>query len=132
MTVTQEVLASYVDDALSEVETARVEQALRSSEPLRCQLRKLLEDGDRGDHSVGAIWRRQRLTCITRSQLGTYLLGVLEADECDYVKFHLETIGCAYCQANLADLKAQQQEDEPKVEKRRRRYFESSVKLLHL
>ena len=74
-----EMLACYLDDALSEVETAHVEKALRDSELLRTQLNQLMKDRDLGDHSVGAIWRRQRLTCVAREQLGSYLLGVLEA-----------------------------------------------------
>ena len=130
MTVTREQLASYLEDALSEVETARVEQALRQSRDLREQLLELMRERDRGEHSVGAIWRRERLTCRSRAQLGSYLLGVLEPELNDYVQFHLQTIGCSYCLANLADLKAQQQGAAPEVQQRRRRYFESSAGLL--
>lgn len=129
-TITREQLASYLDDSLDEPEIAQVEQALRQSEPLRKQLRQLLQERDRGEHSVGAIWRRQRLTCIGREQLGSYLLGVLESDAKHYVDFHLKTIGCAFCAANLADLKTQQQEAAQQTQKRRRRYFESSAGLL--
>jgi hypothetical protein len=130
MTITREQLASYLEDALSEVETAQVEQALRQSEPLRRVLRQLMQERDRGEHSVGAIWRRQRLTCLSRAQLGSYLLGVLEPDLHDYVEFHLQTIGCSYCLANCADLKAQQQDAAPQTQQRRRRYFQSSAGLL--
>jgi len=52
MTITREQLASYLEDALSDVETAQVEQALRQSEPLRQQLRQLMQERDRGEHSV--------------------------------------------------------------------------------
>ena len=128
--MTREQLAAYLDDALGEQETAQVEQALRASAPLRQQLGQLMQERDRGEHSVGAIWRRHRLTCLDREQLGSYLLGVLEADWQDYVEFHLQTIGCSYCLANLADLKAQQEEAVPKTKERRRRFFESSAGLL--
>ena len=30
---------------------------------------------------------------------------VLEPDHHDYVTFHLDLVGCPFCQANLADLK---------------------------
>ena len=103
--VTREQLAGYLDDALGDSETAQIEQALRQSEPLRRQLRVLMQERDRGEHSIGAIWRRQRLTCPTRDQLGSYLLQALEAEHQDYIDFHLKTIGCPYCQANLDDLK---------------------------
>ena len=129
--ITREMLSGYIDDALDEAESARIEQALRDTEPLRAQLKQLLEERDRGEHSVGAIWRRQRLSCIKREQLGTYLLGVLDDDVQDYIQFHLQTIGCAYCLANLADLQTQQQHDaDGHVKQRRKRYFQSSAGLL--
>src|SRR5262249_28665494 len=102
--VTREVLASYLDDALSERQTSEVEQQLRQSDTLRQQLRVLTQERDRGEHSVGAIWRRHRLSCPTREQLGSFLLAVLDAETHEYIEFHLKTIGCAFCQANLTDL----------------------------
>lgn len=128
--IPRETLAAYLDDALGDLETAQVEQALRQNETLRKQLHGLLQERDRGEHSVGAIWRRQRLSCPSREQLGSYLLGVLESDAHDYLEFHLRTIGCAFCQANLADLQAQNQEATPHVRERRKRVFDSSAGLL--
>jgi hypothetical protein len=130
MPITRELLACYLDDALGETEIAQIEQALRTSEPLREQLVQLMRERDRGEHSVGAIWRRQRLSCLPREQLGSYLLGVLDDDAQDYIRFHLQTIGCAFCLANLADLQTQQQQDDGQVKKRRKRYFQSSAGLL--
>jgi hypothetical protein len=126
MPISREMLAGYVDDALSESETARIEQELRQSEPLRKQLRALMQERDRGEHSVGAIWRRQRLTCPSREQLGSLLLGVLDAAQHEYIEFHLRTVGCAYCLANLTDLEEQQRELPPQTQQRRRRMYESS------
>ncbi|MCI0464011.1 MAG: hypothetical protein L0Z62_44320 [Gemmataceae bacterium] len=128
--ISREQLSGYLDDALSDSESAHVEQALRQSDALRRQLRGLMLERDRGEHSLGAIWRRKRLTCPTREQLGSYLLSVLEPEHQDYLDFHLYTIGCSYCLANLADLRSQQQEKTPQVQERRRRYFESSAGLL--
>src|SRR5262245_51537893 len=104
--VTREQLHAYLDDALSEAESARVERALRQSEALQNRLRLVMQERDRGEHSIGAIWRRQRLSCPTREQLGSYLLDVLDEAQADYIRFHLETVCCPYCVANLADLKA--------------------------
>src|SRR5436190_20448111 len=106
--VTRELLHAYLDDALSEGETAQVEQSLRESEPLRHLLRNILQERDRGEHSIGAIWRRQRLSCPNREQLGSYLLQVLDSGLHDYIEFHLRTIACPSCIANLADLEAMQ------------------------
>lgn len=128
--ITREQLHAYLDDALSDAETARVEQALRGSDVLRRSLRLAMQERDRGEHSLGAVWRRERLTCPTREQLGSYLLEVLDEALQDYITFHLDTIGCPFCQANLADLRAQQQEPAPKAKERRRRFFQTSAGFL--
>jgi hypothetical protein len=129
--ITREQLHSYLDDALSDSETAQVEKALRQSDVLRRQLRVVMQERDRGEHSIGAIWRRRRLTCPSREELGSYLLQVLDADQQEYIDFHLHTVACSFCLANLADLQALQKEPVPKVRERRRRFFESSAGLLH-
>ncbi len=125
--ITRELLHGYLDDALSDAETAQVERELRKSEPLRRQLQKVMQERDRGEHSIGAIWRRERLSCPTREQLGSYLLQVLDPGLQDYIEFHLHTIGCPFCLANLADLQSMQKEAAPKAEARRRRFFDSSA-----
>ena len=130
--ITRELLHAYLDDALSDAETAAVEQALRASEPLRQRLRQAMQERDRGEHSLGAIWRRERLTCPTREQLGSYLLQVLDEAEQDYIGFHLDTVGCPFCVANLADLRSLHQESAPQASERRRRYFQSSAGFLHV
>jgi hypothetical protein len=130
--VSREQLHAYLDDALSDAETAKVEQALRNSEPLRRALRQAMQERDRGEHSLGAVWRRERLTCPTREQLGSYLLQVLEDGLQEYIDFHLQTIQCPYCVANLADLQALQKESPPQARERRRRFFQSSAGYLHV
>lgn len=130
--VTRELLISYLEDALSEAETSRIEQELRSSEALQRTLRSLMQQRDRGEHSIGAIWCRHRLTCPSREQLGSYLLGVLDPGHQQYIEFHLGTIACAFCQANLADLRSLHQEPAPKSQERRKRFFESSAGLLSI
>ena len=128
----REHLHAYLDDALSESEMAQVEQALRASETLRRSLRQAMQERDRGEHSLGAVWRRERLTCPSREQLGSYLLQVLEDEQQDYIEFHLQVIGCPYCVANLADLQALQQESAPNARERRRRFFQLSAGYLNV
>jgi hypothetical protein len=125
--ITRAILDAYIDDALSESETAMVEQALRQSESLRLVLRAVLQERDRGEHSIGAVWRRQRLSCPTREQLGSYLLQVLDTDFQDYIEFHLHTVCCPFCLANLIDLERQQREAPATAQKRRARIFNSSA-----
>jgi hypothetical protein len=128
--ITREQLDAYLDDALSDTEAARVEQALRNDKTLRDQLTALMRQRDRGEHSIGAVWRRQRLSCPSRERLGSYRLGVLDEAEIDYLEFHLKVIGCSYCLANMDDILAEMEEDPPVAEERRRRFFESSAGFL--
>lgn len=127
--VTRELLHAYLDDALDEGETARVEKAIRASSELQASLRVVRDERDRGEHSLGAVWRRERLSCLTREQLNSFLHGVLEPDFQNYADFHLKTIGCASCQANLEDLREKQAEPTAQT-RRRRKYFETSAGLL--
>jgi anti-sigma factor RsiW len=123
-------LEAYLDEGLSAAHMAHVEQALRDDAALRARLADILARRDAGVHSLGAIWRRHRLSCPTRDQLGSYLLGAMDPAESDYVEFHLQVIGCRYCQSNLEDLKAHQQAEDRQAVARRRRYFQSSAGLL--
>jgi len=128
--VTREQLHAYLDDTLSEAESARIERALRDSEPLQQRLRQVMQERDRGEHTVGGIWLRHRLSCPSRERLSSYLLGVLADEELDYIRFHLDTVNCPFCQANLADLQAQQEESGSVSQQRRKRIFQSSAGLL--
>jgi hypothetical protein len=130
--ITREKLHAYLNDALTDPEMAQVEQALRDSEALRRSLQKVMQDRERGEHTLGAVWCRERLTCPSREQLGSFLLEVLDDDQQDYIEFHLKTIGCAFCLANLHDLEALQNEPAPKARERRRRFFQSSAGFLHI
>jgi hypothetical protein len=125
ITLTQ--LSAFIDDALSEVEMARIEKALRNSPELRERLEEVREQQDRGEHSFGAIWRRERLSCISREQLTQYLLELLSPEVKDYIQFHLETIACPYCNANLNDLREKHAEANPKTKQRRKQIFDSTI-----
>ena len=127
--VTREQLHAYLDDALDDAEMARIEKLLRASAEVRGRLAKARDDRDRGEHSLGAVWRRERLSCVTREQLGGYLHGILESPLQKYIDFHLKTVVCPSCQANLDDLKEKQAESAAES-RRRKRYFETSARLL--
>jgi len=130
--ITREQLFAYLDDALSEAELARIEQALRESPALRDRLRAVLQARDRGEHSLGAIWRRERLSCPTREQLGSYLLQALDDNLQAYLDFHLKTVACPVCLANLADLEVLRQEPPARAQQRRRKFFDSSAGYLQV
>ncbi len=118
-------LLAYIEESLPSDLMARIEAALRNNEALRQQLGQVIGRRDSGVHTVGDIWRRHRLSCPSREDLGSYLLGAMMDDQADYIKFHLEKIGCRYCQSNLDDLSESQHRDA--VVARRKKYFQSSV-----
>lgn len=127
--ISREQLHAYLDDSLSDSETARIERALRESESLQQRLRAARDEQERGEHSLGAIWRREKLSCPTREELNGYLHQIHEDDFQSYIDFHLTTIGCPTCQANLDDLREKQAES-AKSGRRRRKIFDSSAGLL--
>ena len=127
MTFSDIQLEAYLDEALPSDEMARIEAAARSGGELARRLAAIHARRDGGSHSLGDIWRRHRLTCPTRNELGSFLLGVLPKDQAAYIAFHLADAGCRYCQANHDDLKRQQAEAAEAKHHRRRKYFESSA-----
>ena len=118
-------LLAYIEESLPSDLMSQIEAALRSDDSLRQQLGQVIGRRDSGVHSVGDIWRRHRLSCPSREDLGSYLLGAMMDDQADYIQFHLERIGCRYCQSNLDDLSESQHRDT--VVARRKKYFQSSV-----
>jgi anti-sigma factor RsiW len=120
-------LEAYLDEALPADLTALVESAIRGDMELQRRLRDLIARRDAGLYSLGGIWRRHRITCLSRERLGSYLLGVLPDAEARYAAVHLAKVGCPYCQANLADLQAQQETSSADTARRRQRYIESSA-----
>src|SRR5438874_10371718 len=108
--ITQSDLQAYLDEALSPAEMTAIEADVRKKPELLKQLSAINARRDAGVHSVGEIWRRQRLSCPSREQLGSYLLGALDAGHTEYIDFHLKTVGCRLCLANLDDLRRQHEE----------------------
>jgi hypothetical protein len=126
-TFSQAELEAYLDEALPAEEMARVEKAARESPDLARCLAAIVARRDSGTVSLGEVWRRRRLSCPSRQELGSYLLGIVPEDAADYLAFHLEVVGCRCCGANLADLKNQQSETTAAASDRRGKFFQSSA-----
>lgn len=124
---TQAELEAYLEESLPAAQMAAVEGALRTHPELLQQLTAINGRRDAGVHTLGEIWRRHRVSCPTRQELGSYLLGALSDEVESYIKFHLETVGCRLCQANLADLESQQKDAPTAANSRRTKYFQSSA-----
>ena len=133
--ISDPVLLAYLDESLANEKMVEVELAIRNEPQLRQRLTQLIAQRDVGVHSIGDIWRRNRLSCPTREALGSFLLGAMLDQNAQYIQFHIETLGCRYCQANLEDLKAKAKAAEESAADtraaeavaRRRKIFQSSV-----
>lgn len=119
-------LLAYLDEQLPVDRSAQVEAALRVDPALQQRTVFLIRRRDQGGHTVGEIWRRHRLSCPTRTQLGSWLLGAIDDAWAEYIEFHLQTVGCRICAANVEDLR-QSQSEASSVAQRRQRFFESSA-----
>jgi RNA polymerase sigma factor (sigma-70 family) len=62
------------------------------------------------DTLLTRLWEEHRPSCPKRSTLGKMLLGVIPPDWMNYIHFHVDTLGCKACQANLQDLKTETQQ----------------------
>ncbi len=119
----------------SQQETARIADTSeptvsRTRKALVEQLRKLvvkhakadtiedLPDGDDVTALITSIWQENLFSCLKRSTLGSYALGVLDAEWSDYARFHLETANCDYCAAHLHDVQKGGQEISPQTRER--------------
>lgn len=120
-------LEAYLDEALSPDRMAEIESSLRDQPNMSAQLSVINGRRDAGVHSLGEIWRRHRLTCPNREQLGSYLLEATPKPLTDYIRFHLTEIECRVCSANLNDLESRQADQKTQIESRRRKYFQSSA-----
>ena len=125
---TDDELISFLDEQLAVESMTAIETELRSSTELRQRVAELVRRRESGEHSVGEVWRHARLSCPTRATLGSYLLGVLEAALADYIQFHLNTIGCRYCQAAVDEMQARRESAATtESNARQKKFFESSV-----
>ena len=124
---TDHELEAYLEEALPPSEMALVESALRGDPILLERLGTINGRRDVAVHTVGDVWRRHRISCASREELGSYLLNTLAAEHAAYIRFHVDKAGCRLCRANLEDLERQQRETIEATDYRRRRYFQSSA-----
>jgi len=86
----------------------RIRDLARERDPdgvLLHELANALEEGRGAPRiDVGAVWREGRASCPGRHWLARSLAGTLDSGPAEYVRFHVEEIGCEWCQANRDDL----------------------------
>ncbi|TWU16783.1 hypothetical protein [Allorhodopirellula heiligendammensis] len=119
-------LLAFLDELLAPENSARIEVAIREHPELHQRLVRLRGQNVAGLHTIGAIWRRERLSCPDRELLRRHLLGEIGSEESDYIRFHLNDIGCRVCNANFDDL-TQAIAQERDSQHRRHRMFQTSA-----
>ncbi len=131
-TPADEELLAYADELLPVEAAAAIELQLRDQSELRDRLDQLLTSRDQGNLSIGDIWRTHRLSCPTRTELGLYLVEANPPDLQDYIHFHVQSVGCVFCQAQLEEMRATTQATAHDSDQQRRRdsLFASSAGLL--
>ena len=127
---TQTQLEAFLDEGLPADAMSAIEEALRDDPQLQERLATAIGRRDAGIHSLGSIWRRRRLSCPSREELGSYIMGVVESQRSEYIAFHVNVVECRFCRANLEDLRSQHAEGRDDAQSRRRKYFQSSADLL--
>jgi RNA polymerase sigma factor (sigma-70 family) len=80
------------------------------------------------EHLLTDTWKLQRFSCPKRSTIGAFLLGTLDDEWRQYIDFHLNTLGCTFCIANLEDLRAENAKSQSK--QLRARIMESTAGFL--
>ena len=130
---TNEDLVAYLDESLSLEKAADLEKLLRDPghadhKDLLDRLQQIVLSRDSGTHTIGEIWKRHRLSCPSREDLGRYILEAMSDEEANYIKIHIEVIECEICRSNLDDLQhSANQSQHTVIQDRRNKYFQSSV-----
>lgn len=82
------------------------------------------EDGEAMDCLLSETWADLRPSCPKRNTIGGFLLGTLDEPWQKYIDFHINTLGCSFCRANLDDLQHQTERDKDTL---RRKIMESTI-----
>jgi len=56
------------------------------------------------DLDVRSLWKERRISCPARHWLARGVAGTLAQGPASFVRFHIEEVGCSWCQANRDDM----------------------------
>lgn len=79
----------------------------RISDALSDDARRTSTDESGLEILLTKAWESCRPSCPKRSAVGRYVLGTLDEEWRDFIDFHIKTLGCRMCHANLDDLSDQ-------------------------
>lgn len=123
-------LEAYLDESLDSTRATEIEEAIQSDPVLLQRLSVINGRRDAGVHTLGEIWRRNQIGVPTAEVMGNYLLGVLEDEQAQYIKFRIEQLKCPFTVALYDDLVARQSESAELSASRREKFYKTSAGLL--
>ena len=131
MPFTDAELEAYLDESLDAAKSVEIEDCVREDKELLERLSQINKRREAGMHTLGEVWRRNQLCVPSVEQMGNFLLGVLQPEEADYIRFRIKDLKCPFTIALKADLESRK-EDSVKTEsnERRSKFYNSSVELL--
>jgi hypothetical protein len=97
-------LLAYVEERLSIADTIRLEKSLDADEQLKTDLCRVSGQHVTGELTLAAIWRDFQVGCLNHEQLAAYVRHQLGGGLADYVRFHIDEVGCRVCEARLDEL----------------------------
>ncbi len=123
-------LEAYLDESLDPLRAAEIEQGLRADTELLQRLSRINGRRDAGIHTLGEIWRRHQIGVPSLETMRNYLMGVLPAEQSNYIEFRINELKCPFTIAMQKDLVAQQNENAEQSKTRRAKFFKTSAGLL--
>ena len=117
------------EPTVTRIKTGTLEKLARlvRRHPKFGSVESFLDTDDDPSDLIRDTWKTNLLSCLKRSTLGSFALNTLDGEWYDYVSFHLDTVGCEMCAANVEDLRAQ---DPTEASELRERIFSSSIGFL--
>lgn len=97
----------------------RLRELAAQCDPASSLLPALADETEAGGTGleVGTIWRENRVSCPARHWIARDIAGTLDEGPAAFLKFHLEQMGCEWCQANRDDLSSGEADLEPLLER---------------
>ena len=96
--------SKLVDAVESGVMDPELDDHIELCTACRSMVTSLREESEGLTISVGDLWVKERISCPHRDILLAYVNKSLSGEEMDYIEFHLETVECPYCQADVMEV----------------------------
>ena len=81
--------------------------------------------------TVASVWREERISCPHPDLIASYMAEALDGGAAEFLEFHLRESQCPWCNAVVADLRAQEERArEPQLDDLRDRILRSTVSAL--